>query len=72
MNDIDFMIAPKRPRSGDECDARVLGFRPFFDWAKDARREEISSRLNHDHLPKLARDIDQPGSRTINSMSPTA
>jgi hypothetical protein len=43
-----------------------LGFRPFFDWAKDARREEISSRLNRDHLPKLAREVDQPGIRKVN------
>src|SRR5438046_6543811 len=43
-----------------------LGFRPFFDWAKDARREEISTRLNREHLPKLAREIDQPGTRIIN------
>src|SRR5262249_28716599 len=38
---------------------------PFFDGAKDPRREEISTRLNPDHLPKLARDVDQPGTRTI-------
>src|SRR5262249_37711715 len=42
-----------------------LGFRPFFEWAKDPRREEISSRLNPDHLPKLAREIDQPGARIL-------
>ncbi len=65
MNDIDFMIAP-RDRDAVLSVMRDLGFRPFFEWAKDPRREEISSRLNPDHLPKLARDIDQPGTRTIN------
>lgn len=65
MNDIDFMIAP-RDREAVLSVMRDLGFRPFFEWAKDPRREEISSRLNPDHLPKLARDIDQPGTRTIN------
>jgi hypothetical protein len=65
MNDIDFMIAP-RDREAVMTLMQELGFRPFFDWAKDPRREEISSRLNPDHLPKLAREIDQPGSRIIN------
>jgi hypothetical protein len=65
MNDIDFMIAP-RDRDAAMSVMQDLGFRPFFDWAKDARREEISSRLNRDHLPKLAREIDQPGIRLIN------
>ena len=65
MNDIDFMIAP-RDREAVMSVMQELGFRPFFDWAKDPRREEISSRLNPDHLPKLAREIDQPGSRIIN------
>ena len=64
MNDIDFMIAP-----GDREKVlgltHDLGFRPFYEWAKDARREEISSRLNPDHLPKLAREVNQPGIRTI-------
>jgi hypothetical protein len=64
MTDIDFMIAP-RDREAVLSVMRDLGFRPFFDWAKDPRREEISSRLNPDHLPKLARDIDEPGTRTI-------
>jgi hypothetical protein len=65
MNDIDFMIAP-RDREAVLSAMQELGFRPFFDWARDARREEISSRLNRDHLPKLAREIDQPGTRKIN------
>src|SRR5712691_9344309 len=65
MHDIDFMIAP-RDREAVMSLMRELDFRPFFEWAKDPRREEISSRLNPDHLPKLARDIDQPGTRTIN------
>ena len=65
MNDIDFMIAPK-DREAVLSVMQELGFRPFFDWARDARREEISSRLNRDHLPKLAREIDQPGTRKIN------
>ena len=65
MNDIDFMIAP-RDREVVLSAMQELGFRPFFEWAKDARREEISSRLNRDHLPKLARDVDQPGVRLIN------
>ena len=65
MNDIDFMIAP-RDRDTVMSMMQALGFRPFFDWAKDPRREEISSRLNRDHLPKLAREIDQPGTRKIN------
>jgi len=65
MNDIDFMIAP-RDREVVLTAMQELGFRPFFEWAKDARREEISSRLNRDHLPKLARDVDQPGVRLIN------
>ncbi len=64
MKDIDFMIAP-----GDRETVlslmQELGFRPFFDWAKNPRREEISSRLHPDHLPKLARDVEQPGTRTI-------
>ena len=64
MNDIDFMITP-RDRDKVMTVMQKLGFRPFFDWAKDARREEISSRLNPDHLPKLAREIDQPGIRLI-------
>jgi hypothetical protein len=64
MNDIDFMIAP-RDREAVMSAMQELGFRPFFEWAKDARREEISSRLNPDHLPKLMRTIDQPGTRTI-------
>ncbi len=64
MKDIDFMIAP-RDREAVLSVMRELGFRPFFDWAKDPRREEISSRLNPDHLPKLARAIDEPGTRTI-------
>ena len=64
MNDIDFMITP-RDRDKVMTVMQELGFRPFFDWAKDARREEISSRLNPDHLPKLAREIDQPGIRLI-------
>ena len=45
MNDIDFMIAP-RDREAVLSVMQELGFRPFFEWAKDARREEISSRLN--------------------------
>ena len=65
MNDIDFMIAPS-DREAVMIGMQELGFRPFFGWAKDARREEISSRLNRDHLPKLAREIDQPGTRIIN------
>jgi hypothetical protein len=65
MNDIDFMIA-RRDRETVMSVMQELGFRPFFEWAKDPRREEISSRLNPDHLPKLARDIDEPGTRTIN------
>jgi hypothetical protein len=65
MNDIDFMITA-RDREAVLSVMRDLGFRPFFEWAKDPRLEEISSRLNPDHLPKLARDIDQPGTRTIN------
>ena len=65
MNDIDFMIRPQ-DREVVMSALQELGFRPFFDWAKDARREEISSRLNRDHLPKLARKIDQPGTRIIN------
>ncbi len=65
MNDIDFMIAP-RDREAVMSVMQELGFRPFFEWAKDARREEIISRLNPDHLPKLARNIDQPGTRIIN------
>ena len=65
MNDIDIMIAPS-DREAVIYVMQELGFRPFFEWAKDARREEISSRLNRDHLPKLARDIDQPGVRMIN------
>jgi Uncharacterised nucleotidyltransferase len=65
MNDIDFMIAP-RDRDAVMSLMQELGFRPFFDWAKDARREEISSRLNRDHLPKHAREIDQPGIGIIN------
>ena len=65
MNDIDFMIAP-RDRDTVMSAMQELGFRPFFSWAKDARREEISSRLNRDHLPKLAREIDQSGIRLIN------
>src|SRR5262249_45402614 len=65
MNDIDFMIAPE-DRDAVMNVMQELGFRPFFDWAKDARREEISSRLNRDHLPKLAREIDEPGIRNIN------
>ena len=65
MNDIDFMIAP-RDREAVLGVMGDLGFRPFFEWAKDPRREEISSRLNPDHLPKLAREIDQPGTRIIN------
>jgi Uncharacterised nucleotidyltransferase len=64
MNDIDFMIAP-RDREAVLSVIQELGFRRFFEWAKDPRREEIASRLNPDHLPKLARDIDQPGIRTI-------
>jgi len=65
MNDIDFMIAPS-DREAVMSAMQELGFRPFFSWARDARREEISSRLNRDHLPKLAREIDQPGTRKIN------
>jgi hypothetical protein len=65
MNDIDFMIAP-RDRDAVMSLMQELGFRPFFDWAKDARREEISSRLNRDHLPKHAREINQPGIGIIN------
>jgi Uncharacterised nucleotidyltransferase len=65
MNDIDFMIAPS-DREPVMSAMQELGFRPFFNWARDARREEISSRLNRDHLPKLAREIDQPGTRKIN------
>jgi Uncharacterised nucleotidyltransferase len=64
MKDVDFMIAP-RDREAVMNVMRELGFQPFFEWAKDPRREEISSRLNPDHLPKLARDIDQLGNRTI-------
>ena len=64
MNDIDFMIAPP-DREAVMSVMHELGFRPFFDWAKDPRREEISSRLNPDHLPKLVRAIDQPGTRTV-------
>jgi Uncharacterised nucleotidyltransferase len=64
MKDIDFMIAP-RDREAVMSVMRELGFQPFFEWTKDPRREEISSRLNPDHLPKLARDIDQLGIRII-------
>ncbi len=65
MNDIDFMIAP-RDREAVMSAMEGLGFRTFFEWAKDPRREEISSRLNRDHLPKLMRTIDQPGTRAVN------
>lgn len=65
MNDIDFMIAP-RDREVVMTYLQELGFHPYFEWAKDARREEISSRLNPDHLPKLARKIDEPGTPIIN------
>ena len=60
MNDIDFMIAP-RDREEVMNGLQELGFRTFFEWAKDPRREEISSRLNRDHLPKLIRPVDQLG-----------
>jgi hypothetical protein len=65
MNDIDFMIAPK-DREAVLKAMQELGFQTFFDWAKDARREEISSRLNRDHLPKLAREVHEAGIRIIN------
>jgi Uncharacterised nucleotidyltransferase len=65
MNDIDFMIAP-RDREAVMSVMQEFGFHPFYDWARDPRREEISSRLNRDHLPKLAREIDEPGTRIIN------
>jgi len=65
MNDIDFMVAPC-DREATMQAMKELGYRVFFEWAKDARREEISSALNPDHLPKFARDIDQPGTRLIN------
>jgi hypothetical protein len=64
MNDVDFMIAP-RDRDLVLSVMTELGFRTFFEYAKDARREEISSRLNPDHLPKLARTVDEPGIKTI-------
>jgi len=64
MNDIDFMIAP-RDREAVLTVMQQVGFRPYFEYAKDARREEISSRLNQDHLPKLARTVDEAGIRTI-------
>jgi hypothetical protein len=64
MNDIDFMIAP-RDRETVLSVMQELGFQPFFEYAKDQRREEISSRLNQDHLPKLARAVDEPGIKTI-------
>jgi hypothetical protein len=64
MNDIDFMIAP-RDREVVLSVLKELGFRTYFEYAKDARREEISSRLNQDHLPKLARTVDEPGIKTI-------
>jgi hypothetical protein len=64
MNDIDFMIAPP-DRELVLGVMKDLGFRAFFEYAKDARREEISSRLNQDHLPKLARTVDEPGIKTI-------
>ena len=63
MNDIDFMIAP-RDREAVLTVMQQVGFRPYFEYAKDARREEISSRLNQDHLPKLARTVDEAGIRT--------
>ncbi len=34
MNDIDFMIAP-RDREAVMSVMQELGFRPFFEWAKD-------------------------------------
>jgi Uncharacterised nucleotidyltransferase len=64
MNDMDFMITPQ-DREVVLAAMHELGFRQFLEWAKDARREEISSRLNRDHLPKLARTIDQPGIRIV-------
>lgn len=64
MNDIDFMISP-RDREAVMDVMQELGFRQFLEWAKDARREEISNLLNRDHLPKLARAIDQPGNRIV-------
>jgi hypothetical protein len=64
MNDVDFMIAP-RDRDLVLSVMTELGFRTFFNYAKDARREEISSRLNPDHLPKLARTVDEPGIKSI-------
>lgn len=64
MNDIDFMIAPG-DRETVMTVMQELGFRTFFEWAKEPRREEISSRLNRDHLPKLIRTTDEPGTRTI-------
>jgi hypothetical protein len=64
MNDVDFMIAP-RDRDLVLSVMTELGFRTFFEYAKDARREEISSRLNPDHLPKLARTVDEPGIKSI-------
>jgi hypothetical protein len=64
MNDIDLMIAP-RDRQTVLRVMKELGYRPFFEWAKEPRREEISSHLNRDHLPKLMLNIDQPGTRAI-------
>lgn len=64
MNDIDLMIAPA-DRESVMSVMRELGFHPFFEWAQDPRREEISSRLNPDHLPKLARQVNQPGTQMI-------
>jgi hypothetical protein len=64
MKDIDFMIAPADRESVLKA-VKDLGYRPFFNWAKNPRREEISSRLNPDHLPKLALTVDQPGVRMI-------
>jgi len=64
MNDIDFMIAPPDRETALSA-IKELGFRTFFEYAKDARREEISARLNQDHLPKLVRTIDDPGNKMI-------
>lgn len=65
MNDIDCMIAPA-DRDAAMKILEGIGYRPFFEWAKDARREEISARLNPDHLPKIACEVDEPGTRMVN------
>ncbi len=59
MNDVDLMILPD-DRDAVTAVMNSIGYETSFEWTAHPRREQIAYRLNPDHLPKFAKQTDEP------------